>query len=77
MQPILAVDQRARSGGPDLPVRQAQFGEQRRHLGATYHEGFGADVDGNPADLLGAQHPAEPVGWIEQRDARLVTEGRP
>ena len=77
MQPILAVDQWTRSGGPDLPVRQAQFVEQGRHLGATYHEGFGAGVHGNPGDVLGAQHPAEPVGWIEQRDARLITEGRP
>ncbi len=76
MQPILAVDQRARPGGADLPVRQAQFVEQRRHLGAAHHERLGADVHGNPADLLGAQHPAEPVGRVEQRDVRLVTEGR-
>src|SRR5271166_3600264 len=77
MQPILAVDQRARTGGPDVPIRQAQFGQQRRHLGTAYHERLRADVHGNPADLLGTQHSAEPVGRVEQRDARLVAEGHP
>ena len=60
-----------------MPVLQAQFVQQRRHFRATHHERLGADIHGNPADVLGAQHPAEPVGRIEQRNAHLVTEGRP
>ena len=77
VQPILAVDQRTRTGGAELVVRQAQFGQQRRHFGSAHHERLGADIDGDSADQLGAQHAAEPVGRVEQRDGRVVTGALP
>jgi hypothetical protein len=56
-----------------LAVRQAQFGQQRRHFGSAHHERLGSDIDGNSGDLLGAQHAAEPVCGVEKRDGRIVT----
>ena len=71
----LAVDQRPHTGRTDLPAGQAQLGEQRRHLGPPGDERLGADVDRLAADLLGAQHAAEPIGGLEYGDVRVVAEG--
>ena len=77
MQPALAVDQRPHARRADLPVGQPQLGEQRRHLGAPGDERFGADVDRLAAELFGAQHATQPVGGLEHRDIRVVSEGDP
>ncbi len=77
MQPGLAVNQRPGSGGTDLPIGQPQLGQQRGHFRTAHHKRFGADIHRRTADLLGAQHPAQPVGRIEERDARLGADRRP
>ena len=75
MQAALAVDQRPHARRADLPACQAQLGEQRRYLGPPGDERLSADVDRLAADLLGAQHAAEPVGGLEHRDVGVVAEG--
>ncbi len=75
MQAALAVDRRANTGGADLPAGQAEFGQQRGHLGPAHHERLGADVHRLTAEPLGAQDAAEPIGRVEQGDGGVITDG--
>ncbi len=75
MQLALAVDQRPGAGGGQLTIRQPQLGKQRRHRPAL-HERLGPQVHRPSGDQRGAQHPAELLTRIEQRDAGVVTGRR-
>ena len=77
VQAPLAVDQRPRPCGADLPATQAQFGKQRGHLGTAGDERLRTDVHQLATDPLGAQHTSQPVSRVEQRDRSVGTRGDP